>query len=45
MRRFDSAADRMFRFIRMGRDVEKIGAPKQPKLKPWLTLLIDSWKK
>ena len=41
----DSAADRMFRFIRMGRDVEKIGAPKQPKLKPWLTLLIDSWKK
>ena len=35
----------MFRFIRMGRDAEKIGAPKQPKLKPWLTLLIDSWKK
>ena len=45
VRKFDSAADRMFRFIRMGRDVEKIGAPKQPKLKPWLTLLIDSWKK
>ena len=45
VRKFDSAAGRMFRFIRMGRDVEKIGAPKQPKLKPWLTLLIDSWKK
>ncbi|MEG1811554.1 MAG: glycerate kinase [Clostridia bacterium] len=29
---FDDAADRMFRFIRMGRDVEKIGAPKKPKV-------------
>ncbi len=29
---FDAAADRMFRFIRMGRDVEKIGAPKPPKV-------------
>ncbi len=28
---FDDAADRMFRFIRMGRDVEKIGAPKPPR--------------
>ena len=28
---FDDAADRMFRFIRMGRDVEKLGAPKRPK--------------
>ncbi|MDO4568060.1 MAG: glycerate kinase [Clostridia bacterium] len=28
---FDSAADRMFRLIRIGRDVEKIGAPKKPK--------------
>ncbi len=28
---FDGAADRMFRFIRMGRDVEKIGAPKKPR--------------
>lgn len=45
VRKFDGAADGMFRFIRMGRDVEKIGAPKQPKLKPWLALLIDSWKK
>lgn len=43
-RKFDSAAERMFRFIRMGRDVEKIGAPKQPKVKPWFALLIDSWK-
>ncbi len=44
-RRFDSAADRMFRLIRMGRDVEKIGAPKQPRLRPWIALLIESWKK
>jgi hypothetical protein len=28
---FDGAADRMFRFIRMGRDVEKLGAPKKPR--------------
>jgi glycerate kinase len=28
---FDDAADRMFRFIRIGRDVEKIGAPKSKK--------------
>jgi glycerate kinase len=28
---FDDAADRMFRFIRIGRDVEKIGAPKTKK--------------
>ncbi|OQB24631.1 MAG: Glycerate kinase [Firmicutes bacterium ADurb.Bin182] len=26
---FDDAADRMFRFIRIGRDVERIGAPKK----------------
>lgn len=30
VRLFDDAADRMFRLIRMGRDVEKIGAPKLP---------------
>lgn len=28
---FDAMADRMFRFIRLGRDVEKIGAPKREK--------------
>lgn len=28
----DSAAHRMFRFIRIGRDVEKIGAPKPPRM-------------
>ena len=28
---FDAAADRMFRLIRIGRDVEKNGAPKVPK--------------
>ncbi|MBE5785159.1 MAG: glycerate kinase [Clostridiales bacterium] len=31
--RFDAAADRLFRLIRLGRDVEKIGAPKPPKEK------------
>ncbi len=31
IRLFDDAADRMFRFIRMGRDVEKLGAPKTPR--------------
>ncbi len=42
---FDGAADRMFRLIRMGRDVEKIGAPKKPRLKPWFQLLHESWQK
>lgn len=42
---FDGAADRMFRLIRIGRDVEKIGAPKKPRLKPWFQLLRDSWQK
>lgn len=42
---FDDAADRMFRFIRMGRDVEKIGAPHQKKVRPWHMMMIESWKK
>lgn len=42
---FDDAADRMFRLIRMGRDVEKIGAPKQPKTRSWFAMMLDSWKK
>lgn len=44
-RHFDDAADRMFRFIRMGRDVEKIGTPHQKKVRPWHTMMIESWKK
>ncbi len=40
--RFDAAADRLFRFIRLGRDVEKIGAPKPPKEKSIRELMRDS---
>ncbi len=44
---FDSAADRMFRFIRMGRDVEKIGAPKKPRVSRslWSFLRFLGWGK
>ncbi len=44
---FDSAADRMFRFIRMGRDVEKIGAPKKPRVSRgiWGFLRFLGWVK
>ena len=37
---FDEAADRMFRFIRMGRDVEKIGAPKKPRNSGYPAMLM-----
>ena len=42
---FDEAADRMFRLIRLGRDVEKIGAPKPPKPRDYETLYRESLKK
>ncbi len=41
---FSKAADSMFRFIRIGRDVEKIGAPKKPRQKSFVRLMLDSWK-
>lgn len=41
--RFDEAADRMFRLIRIGRDVEKIGAPKQPKAINYWRLRLKSY--
>ena len=39
---FSNAADSMFRFIRIGRDVEKIGAPKKPRQKSFVRLMWDS---
>ncbi len=41
---FSTAADSMFRFIRIGRDVEKIGAPKKPRQKSFVRLMLESWK-
>lgn len=41
---FAKAANSMFRFIRIGRDVEKIGAPKKPRQKPFIRLQLESWK-
>lgn len=43
--RFDAAADRLFRFIRLGRDVEKIGAPKPPKEKTIRELMKESLRR
>lgn len=40
---FSRAADSMFRFIRIGRDVEKIGAPRKPRQKSFVRLFWDSW--
>ncbi len=42
---FEAAADRMFRLIRIGRDVEKIGAPKPPKPRDYEKLYRESWRK
>ncbi len=42
---FDAAADRMFRLIRIGRDVEKIGAPKPPRQRDFTKMYIESLKK
>ncbi|HOG01391.1 MAG TPA: glycerate kinase [Clostridia bacterium] len=39
---FSRAADSMFRFIRIGRDVEKIGAPRKPRQKSFVRLFWDS---
>lgn len=39
---FDEAVDSMFGLIRMGRDVEKIGAPKRRRAKSWVEMLIES---
>lgn len=39
---FSKAADSMFRFIRIGRDVEKIGAPKKQRQKSFVRLMIES---
>jgi len=44
-RLFDGAADRMFRFIRMGRDVEKIGAPKKPQPSSYFDLQLESLRR
>lgn len=42
---FDAAADRMFRLIRIGRDVEKIGAPKPPRQRDFARMYRESLKK
>lgn len=44
MARFGRAADDMFRLIRIGRDVEKIGAPKKPRQKSFVRMQLESWK-
>ncbi|HWQ59415.1 MAG TPA: glycerate kinase, partial [Clostridia bacterium] len=41
---FSAAADSMFRFIRIGRDVEKIGAPRKPRQKSFVRLFWESVK-
>lgn len=41
---FGRAAYDMFRLIRIGRDVEKIGAPKKPRQKSFVRMQIESWK-
>ena len=41
---FDTAADRMFRLIRIGRDVEKIGAPKPPRQRDFTEMYLESLK-
>lgn len=41
---FAAAADSLFRFIRIGRDVEKIGAPKKPRQKAFSRLWLESWR-
>ncbi len=41
---FAEAADSLFRFIRIGRDVEKIGAPKKPRQKSFIRLQWESWR-
>lgn len=42
---FDAAADRMFRLIRIGRDVEKIGAPKPPRQRDFTKMYRESLKR